>query len=174
MTFLSRIFGRRSARAGYEPAYLALVGVGRDPWWYRNGKVPDTVDGRFDMIAAVVALALLRLEKEGQATADASVLLTEIFIADMEGSLREMGIGDPVIGKHVGKVVSALGGRLAAFRNAEAAGEGFGGAVRHNVFHDSPPDEDVVALVAARLERFHDALAAAPAAQLLSGEVPRP
>ncbi|HYI42799.1 MAG TPA: ubiquinol-cytochrome C chaperone family protein [Sphingomicrobium sp.] len=174
MSFLARIFGARSDRAAYGPAYQAIVAAGRDPYWYRDGHVPDTVDGRFDMIAAVMALVLLRLEKEGKAAADASVLLTELFIADMEGSLREMGIGDPVIGKHVGKVMSALGGRLAAFRDAESGSGSFAPAVRRNVFHDSPPGEALVALVAARLERFRDALAAAPTDSLLAGEVPRP
>ncbi len=98
--------------------------------------MPDTLDGRFDMIAAVLALVLIRLEAEGEAGRGPSVLLTEIFIDDMDGTLRQIGIGDYVVGKHVGRMMSALGGRLAAFRAGPIEG-----AVRRNIFHDSPPSE---------------------------------
>ena len=84
--------------------------------------MPDTIDGRFDMIAAVTALVLLRLEAEGDAGRAPSVLLAEIFIDDMDASLRQIGIGDYVVGKHVGRMMSALGGRLAAFREARGSG----------------------------------------------------
>ena len=93
--------------------------------------MPDTIDGRFDMIAAILALVLLRLEAEGEAGRDPSVLLTEIFIDDMDGTLRQIGIGDYVVGKHVGRMMSALGGRLAAFRDARRAGLSRGGRAQH-------------------------------------------
>ena len=56
-----------------------------------------------------------------------SVRLTELFVDDMDGQLRESGVGDLVVGKHVGRLMGALGGRLGALRNALAqagAGEG--------------------------------------------------
>ena len=96
------------------------------------------------MIAAILALVLLRLEAEGNAGRDPSVLLTEIFIDDMDGTLRQIGIGDYVVGKHVGRMMSALGGRIAAFREAPAAPRGG----RRNIFHEAPPSE-ALALVAA-------------------------
>ena len=132
--------------------------------------MPDTLDGRFDMIAALTALVLLRLETEGEATRGASVLLTELFIDDMDSSLRQIGIGDYVVGKHVGRMMSALGGRLGAFREAK---DGLGEAVRRNVFHDAPPSGEAVASVAARLEAFRSALAAADVSSLLAGGLPR-
>lgn len=171
MPLLSRIFGERSDRAALEPLYRAAVAVARDPAWYRGG-VPDTMDGRFDMVAAVLALVLLRMESEpGPADPRSQVLLTEAFIDDMEGTLRQIGIGDQVVGKHVGRMMSALGGRLAAFREA-ADGAAFEAAVRLNVFHDSPPSEQAVAFVADRLLRLRDALAAVPIAALLEGRLP--
>jgi hypothetical protein len=94
----------------------------RNPFWYREGQVSDTIDGRFDMIAAIIALVLLRLEAAGRSLACRAVLLTETFIDDMDASLRQLGIGDHVVGKHVGRMTSALGGRLAAFRTARESG----------------------------------------------------
>jgi cytochrome b pre-mRNA-processing protein 3 len=143
------------------------VALARDPAWYRDGGVPDTLEGRFAMVAAVIALILLRLEAEGEAARRDSVLLTEIFIDDMDSSLREIGIGDFVVGKHVGKLVGALGGRVGAFRGAEA----LDAPVRRNIFGGEEMDEAKVRFVAARLEALRARLGAAPRDALLAGEI---
>ena len=132
MSFVHRLFGRAREREALLPLYEALVREARDPAWYRDGTVPDTLEGRFDMVASVLALVLLRLEAEGEAARRESVLLTEIFIDDMDASLRELGTGDMMVGKKVGKLVGALGGRLGSFRDSA----GFEAAVRRNVFRD--------------------------------------
>jgi cytochrome b pre-mRNA-processing protein 3 len=88
LSFLARLFPDKKQRAGLAPLYAAIVAEGRDPLWYREGEVPDTIDGRFDMIAAVTALVMLRLEAEGDAGRTPSVLLAEIFIDDMDATLR--------------------------------------------------------------------------------------
>ncbi|HEX6376924.1 MAG TPA: ubiquinol-cytochrome C chaperone family protein [Allosphingosinicella sp.] len=157
-----------------RPLYDALVGAARDPAWYREGGVPDTLEGRFDMVAAVLALVLLRLEAEGARAKAESVLLTEIFIDDMDGALRQIGIGDFVVGKHVGKLVGALGGRLGAFREALADGAPLEPAVRRNLFRDGPAEAAQVTYVAARLRRLHAALAATAMEPLLAGTLPQP
>ena len=174
MSILTRIFGGKPERETFRPLYSEVVAIGRDPAWYREGNVPDTLDGRFDMIAAVLALVLLRLERDGPASAGASVLLTELFIDDMDGSIRQMGIGDLMVGKHVGRMMSALGGRLTAFREAMAAGTGFEAAVRRNVFHEASPSKAALRFLSSRLEKFSAALDRKPTAALLAGEVPRP
>jgi cytochrome b pre-mRNA-processing protein 3 len=151
-----------------------VVAVGRDPLWYREGKVPDTVDGRFDMIAAITAILLVRMERlEGEEAKRASVLLTELFIDDMDESLRQIGIGDYVVGKHVGRMVGALGGRLGAFRTAAADGD-YAGPVRRNIYDDQPADEAAAALVTERIDRFAAALELLTLEQLLAGELPTP
>lgn len=143
------------------------MALARDPAWYRDGGVPDTLEGRFAMVAAVTALVLLRLESEGEAAKRESMLLTELFIDDMDSSLREIGIGDFVVGKHVGKLVGALGGRLGAFRDAERLDE----PVRRNIFAGEAPDETKLRFVAERLERLRDRLRATPLERLLAGEI---
>jgi len=144
------------------------VALARDPAWYRDGGVPDTVDGRFAMVSAVTALILLRLESEGEAARRESVLLTETFIDDMDSSLRQIGIGDFVVGKQVGKLVGALGGRLGAFRE----GGPLDAPVRRNVFAgDDAADPAKVRFVAARLEALRDRLGATSLERLLAGEI---
>jgi cytochrome b pre-mRNA-processing protein 3 len=172
LSFLQRIFGRPDRRKAYEPLYRFIVATARDPAWYRGGQVPDTLDGRFDMVAAVTALVLLRLEAEGESAREASALLTESFVADMDASLRQIGIGDYVVGKHIGRLMGALGGRLGALREAEDRGlEAF--AV-HNIFHDKPPTDEAPKRVAARLEQVRLALREQPLDALLAGPVQVP
>lgn len=146
----------------------------RDPSWYRDGGVPDTIDGRFDMIVAVLALVLLRLERDGRETSEAAALLAELFIEDMEGTVRQLGIGDLMVGKHVGNMMGAVGGRLTAFREAIESGSGFEAPVRRNIFRDSPLSEEAVRSVAERLERFHNSLGEAATADILGGKIPGP
>lgn len=169
---LSRLFGERKERARLDPLYRTIVARGRDPTWYREGRVPDTVDGRFDMIASVLALVLIRLEREGNSARTVSVLLTESFIDDMDSSLRQIGIGDFVVGKHVGRLMGALGGRLDAFRSALGADGALTDAVRRNVFRDDAPSSEAVEFVASGLARFHQRLVALPLEQLLGGALP--
>lgn len=172
MSLLQRIFGETRQRAPLAPLYRAIVAAGRDPAWYRDGAVPDTLDGRFDMIAALTALVLLRLEDEGDDGRGPSVLLTEIFVEDMDATLRQIGIGDYVVGKHLGRMMGALGGRLTAFRPAAADGIGFEEPVRRNIFHEEPPSDAALAFVAGRLARFASQLKVQPLPALLAGEVP--
>jgi cytochrome b pre-mRNA-processing protein 3 len=173
VSFLTRIFGGRREREAYRPLYDRVVNAGRDPAWYLEGQVPDTIDGRFDMIAALLALVLIRLEREEERTRAASVMLTELFIDDMEGTVRQIGIGDLMVGKHVGKMVGALGGRLSAFRSVGAGGD-YREVASRNIFHDAPPSDEAVRFVSERLARFRAALDAAPLNRLLEGELPRP
>jgi cytochrome b pre-mRNA-processing protein 3 len=174
LALLSRLFGERRDRAALRPLYDALVAAAREPAWYREGGVPDTLEGRFDMLATIVALALIRLEAEGDDAKAESVALTEIFIDDMDGTLRQIGIGDFVVGKHVGKLVGALGGRLGALRNALPDGGGLEPAVRRNVFRDGPASDPQIAWVAARLRRLHERLEATAREPLLAGAFPLP
>jgi cytochrome b pre-mRNA-processing protein 3 len=167
LTFLKTLFGQRQEREGLRPLYEAAVAIARDPAWYRDGGVPDTLEGRFAMVAAVTALILLRLEAEGDAARRESVLLTETFIEDMDSSLRQIGIGDFVVGKHVGKLVGALGGRVGAFRDSEKLYE----PVRRNVFGGEGADGTHVRFVAARLEELRERLRGVPLDRLLAGEI---
>lgn len=171
-SLLSRFTRRPRDRDALQPLYLAAVARARDPFWYRDGQVPDTLDGRFDMLASFMAILLIRLEREtDEPTRMAAVLMTELFVDDMDRTLHQIGIGDYVVGKHVGNMMGALGGRLGAFREA-AKDRDFVGPVRRNIFHDSPPSDAALALVAERLERFDAALAETPAAEIAAGRLP--
>lgn len=126
------------------------------------------------MLATLLALVLLRMEAEGDDAKAESVALTEIFIDDMDGTLRQIGIGDFVVGKHVGKLMGLLGGRLGALREALPDRAALEPAVRRNVFRDGPASDAQVAWVCERLRGLHERLAGTAMEPLLAGAFPSP
>ena len=169
MSFLSRLFkSQPDRRETLRPLWHRVVELSREPGLYRDDGVADTVAGRFDMIAAVLALVLLRMERDRVLAAEAA-LLTELFVADMDGQLRETGVGDMVVGKHIGKLMSVLGGRLGAFREALASQDyaAFEAALERNV---TLAGEHGAAELAGRLRAFYTRLCALDSKLLLAGE----
>lgn len=158
--FLKTLFGfGPDPREALVPLYSSVVAEARDPVWYAEMNVPDTLDGRFDMIAAVLALVMVRIEAEGKAGYDAAARLIEVFIDDMEGQVRQIGIGDVVVGKHLGKMVAAMGGRLTVYRDAIGDPAAFEEALLRNLWRGAPVAEGKPAAVAARLRAIAARLA---------------
>ncbi|MBA3879623.1 MAG: ubiquinol-cytochrome C chaperone [Sphingobium sp.] len=168
--FLAGLFGGPQAESAVAPLYDAVVARGREPHWYLAGAVPDTIDGRFDMIAAILSLVLIRLEADPDATA-ASVALTERFIDDMDAQLRQSGIGDVGLGKYVGQMVSMLGGRLGAYRDALAAGD-LRPALLRNLYRGDDPGTAALDHVAEALAAFSARLGEQPTPVLIAGLLP--
>ena len=175
MSFLSSLFQSRNTGVGAAALYAALVAAARRPAWYVGARVPDTLDGRFDMVAAVTAFALIRLERDQDAGHAAASRLTEAFVEDMDAQLREKGVGDVVVGKHVGKMVSALGGRLAAYRDAlgddgddDAA---LKAALLRNLYRGVDPGGEALRLAASGLRRLESGLASRSIDELLGGAI---
>lgn len=172
MKLLSRIFGRTSdPREELRPLWHRVVEIAREPQWYAQGGIADSVPGRFDAITLVLALVLLRMEREEELKVPA-VLLTELFVEDMDDQLREAGVGDPVVGKHVGRLVSSLGGRLGALRKAldQPDDAALADAVERNATFGENGDP---AAVAGDLRVLAQQLEGLPSAQLLTGEIAR-
>jgi len=170
MTLFSRLLGRKEdPREALRPLWHCVVAIAREKIWYAACGAVDTVEGRFDMITAVLALVLLRMEHERDLV-PASVLLTELFVEDMDGQLRESGVGDVVMGKHVGRLVSAMGGRLGAYRAAlaEAGDEALAAAVRRNVSLVEGADGT---RLAAGLRELAARLAATESENMLAGAI---
>jgi cytochrome b pre-mRNA-processing protein 3 len=167
MTILFRLFRRADPRDALSPLYAACVAEGRQPHWYARGGVADTLDGRFDMIAAITGLVLLRLADLG--AKQESVWLTELFVNDMDGQLREIGIGDMVVGKHIGRMMSALGGRIAAYRAGLAEGGDLSGALVRNLYRGEAPAPAALAHAEAALRALKAQLDGTALPALLGG-----
>ena len=123
MSFLSRLLGTApDPRERLRRLWHAIVGKSRNPAWYTHGEMEDTVDGRFDMIVAILSLVMLRMERSEQLAPD-TALLTELFVEDMDRQLRDSGVGDLMVGKKMGVLMAALGGQLGALRKALASAD---------------------------------------------------
>ncbi len=153
-----------------EPLYTALVAEARRPAWYVEGGVADTLDGRFAVLASLVALAILRLEDGRESAVRGSVALTESFISDMDAQMREQGFGDPSIGKQVRSMVGALAARVDRWRHARGGEVDWADAVRFSIYRDVlPPDETAATFAAETLRRIDEGMAGTSDEALLKG-----
>lgn len=170
MNLLSRLLRTPDPRERLRPLWHRTVEISREPEWYAACGVADTVPGRFDMITAVLALVILRMEKDGDLVRD-TAYLTELFVADMDGQLRESGVGDVVVGKHMGKLMSALGGRISGYLAGLHEGRArMTEAVSRNV---TLTDEGSAGCVADRLLQLHEVLLLTGDDDLLEGRIAR-
>lgn len=172
-----RLWDRLTGRKPENPAallYQAVVARGREPHWYEAGAVPDSVNGRFDMIATVLGIVMLRIEHEA-AAAETIARLTECFVDDMDGQLRQIGIGDVVVGKGIGKMMALLGGRIGAYRDALADGAepgAFEAALLRNLYRGEEPGGEALAHSAHALRALRDRLAGVSLDELIAGRLP--
>jgi len=121
------------------PLYAAVVAEARRPDWYREAQVPDTLDGRFAVLASLLALADIRLERGADDARALGPRLVEAFIADMDAQMREAGFGDPSLGKQVRKLVGALASRVDRWRLAVEALAPWEEVALASLYGDSPP-----------------------------------
>jgi cytochrome b pre-mRNA-processing protein 3 len=122
VSLIDRLLGRSvDDRAPVRPLWHRVVEIAREKPWYAHHGVADTVAGRFDAVTLVLSLVILRMERD-EPLKVLSARLTELFVDDMDGQLRQSGVGDLVVGKRMGKLMMVLGGRMGALREALAQG----------------------------------------------------
>ena len=170
---------RLVARAPSTPVnrlYDAVVAEARRADWYVDGQVPDSLDGRFDMVVLVLSLLLLRLEEvtagdPRHPAAKLSADLADRFLTDMEGNLRQDGIGDQVVPKHLGRMMAALGGRLGAYRGARGDAEAMADALRRNLLRGEDAPDAAITWLVRETQRLSARLSATSFARLAAGEL---
>ena len=165
---LLRKLGSKDEGPDLSAAYRQVVDAARQPHWYTEGAVEDTVDGRFEMVCALMSVTLIRLEEDGEEGQLPSVRLTEVFVDDMDGQLREFGIGDVVVGKHVGRMMGALGGRLSAYKEGLVQGT-LDSAILRNLHRGEDRGAAARSHCASALSAHLDWLMTVPLAQFIAG-----
>jgi cytochrome b pre-mRNA-processing protein 3 len=155
-------------RSSHNPSIHALYGVivaqARSPTFYMSYRVPDTVEGRFDLIVLHLVLVLHRLAQNSRAgeavghsaASDVGQRLFDAFCRDLDGNLREMGVGDLAVPKKMRRFGEAFYGRLGAYRAALAVADDreLEKALARNIFGVDGADER-----AGRLARYARAAA---------------
>lgn len=117
----------------------SLVAAARQPAFFREFGVADTIDGRFDMLALHGWLVLARLRAAGQGEV-AQALSDAIFVA-FDEALRDLGNGDMGMGPRMKKLGTAFNGRLQAYEAAADDEAALGDAIHRNVFRGASGTE---------------------------------
>ena len=173
------LFGRRRHERASFLLYNEAVRAGRDPYYYEALGVPDTLDGRFDMVGLHVFLLIDRLRGAPEPGPALSQGVFDAMFADMDFNLREMGVGDMSVGKRNRQMWEAFHGRANAYEAAlddDDGDEALAAALRRNVWRDAAPEGAAerlagqvrrcrAALEREPLERFVDGTASFPAAK---------
>ena len=144
--------------------YAEIVGAARQPGWYREAGVPDTIDARYCVLATLLALADLRLANGGEVARGLAPRLTELFIADMDAQLCQNGMGDPTLGKTVRAMVAGVSARIERWRRLFEADSGeWQPVLGFSLYRGREPDpgqagaaRDLVEQWRARLDRASD------------------
>jgi cytochrome b pre-mRNA-processing protein 3 len=150
--------------------FESVTGIARQPHWYVEGKVPDTLDGRFAVLATVMALLMVRLEADGESGDAVSVALTERFIAVMESEHRELGLGDPTLGKTVRKLVGSLARRTELWRSTMSGATSWEDAAADSLYKAGASPRAIMHSSSA-LRRLRSALESASLEELAEGKL---
>jgi cytochrome b pre-mRNA-processing protein 3 len=169
------LFKRKASRNSARAVYGAIVAAARHPRFYSEWEVPDTVDGRYDMIVLHTVLVLGRLRREGEAAQVFAQDLTDEVFGDMDRSLREMGVGDLSVGKKVRRMAEVFYGRALAYAGALDAGDAreVAEALYRNVFAGKGVREGADRLAHYAL-RIHRDLRGRPITPILGGAIDFP
>ena len=124
--------------------YWAIVEKARDPAFYKLGGVPDSLDGRFELLVLHAVLVMRRLKDEGPQAATLSQKLFNVLFVNLDENLREMGVGDLGVGKRIKKMGQAFYGRIEAYESGLRGGEAsLAEALRRNLLGtvESDPEQ---------------------------------
>ena len=167
------IFSRKRPEEEAQALYAAAINQARQEFLFKDFGVPDTIDGRFDMISLHIFLVLRRLKVETKRTAELAQCLFDTMFADMDRSLREMGAGDLGVGRRVKVMATAFYGRLSAYEKALVNSDlkALEEAILRNIFREDESKRQAAKKIANYTNWVADALSTCPIDDLLEGQL---
>jgi len=165
------LFRRSKRRATISALYGMIVAQARMPAFYRDYGTSDTLNGRFELIVLHLALVLERFAQD-PVLRNLGQPLFDRFCRDMDDNLREIGIGDLAVPKHMRRVGEAFYGRAIAYKSALAAGgdQALAEALARNIYGGADP-VPAAARLAAYVREAAAALASQNATDLAAGRL---
>jgi cytochrome b pre-mRNA-processing protein 3 len=167
------LFRSNFLREAATRAYGAVVEYARRPVFFTDFDVPDTIDGRFELICLHAFLYLHRLKSEGDPGAALGQFFFDLMFADFDRSLRELGTGDLSVGREVKQMAQAFYGRIHAYESGldAAADADLHAALRRNLYGTAAPSDAQLGAMATYLRDEAARLVRQDAAELLAGTV---
>ena len=153
--------------------YLQVVDAARAPVFYRDLAVPDTIEGRYEMIVLHIVLLLRRLRAAGRGQARLSQAIVDYLASDLDRSIREIGVGDMSVGKFMKRLGEGLYGRAAAYDSALDSGDllALETALTRNVYDGDSPGDRILAIFARYVQSQLDHLDSQTTEALAAGAV---
>lgn len=170
---LRNLFRRRSHRDAGFLMYGAIVAQSRQPVFFTDLGVEDSFEGRYEMLVLHVFMVLIRLRKEDEGAEELGQAVFDTMFADLDISLREMGVGDLSIAKRIKKLASAFYGRVGVYDAALRAdgNDALEQALQRNVFADSEGTRPAADKLAAYVQSSLSVLDEVKLAEVLLGEL---
>ncbi len=165
--FLS--FQSRASRETGAKLYQTAVRQSRRTIFYQDMGVPDTVDGRFDLLCLHVFLVIDRLGTAGREGRKLGQAVFDQMFLDMDRSVREMGIGDLSVPKHMRRMMKAFNGRSRAYSDVLKSGKGLDKVLERNIYGGQGADPATLRAMEAYVRQCRVLLAAQPDQALLEG-----
>jgi cytochrome b pre-mRNA-processing protein 3 len=164
--------GHNSAREAADIAYRRVVEQARQAVFFTDYGVPDTLDGRFELICLHAFLYLHRLKADRPQASPFCQSFFDRMFADFDRSMREMGVGDLSVGKQVKRMARAFYGRILSYEAGLAGDDSaLAVALTRNVFGTVSAPECAADDMAAYVRRAVRALRSQPTADLLVGDI---
>jgi len=152
--FLKRLFQAPRFEAEARALYRQIAERARRPVLFMLYGVPDTIDGRFEMLCLHAYAVFHGLKGKGPDAEALSQAIYDAMFADLDGSLRELGAADIGVGKRIKAMTEALNGRIQAYdRDAELEQ-----AIRRNVYRTATPSDEQVRWMASYLRTIRAAM----------------
>lgn len=170
---LSGLVRRRRRKQGAAALYAAVVAQSRQPVFYSWLRVPDTIDGRFDLVALHAILLVGRLRAGPDEARRVAQELVDSMFADLEHGLRELGVSDQGLPRRMRAMASGFLGRMVAYDAAlaEPSDQPLINALRRNLWGTVEVGPEPVETMAAYVRAQHAALARQEEAELIEGRV---
>jgi cytochrome b pre-mRNA-processing protein 3 len=169
---MSVAFRRNPSQEAAERAYLRVVEQARLPVFFTEFEVPDTLDGRFELICLHAFLFLHRLKTERPGSTALGQRFFDTMFADFDRSLREIGTGDLSVGRQVKRMAEGFYGRIQAYETGlDADGEALDTALARNLYGTASPAPTTLEAMQRYLRREAARLTAQPTADLLRGDI---
>lgn len=169
---LSNIFGRRQETMRATELYAAIVAQARQSGFYEVLGVPDSLDGRFEMIVVHTVMVLRRLRGAGSEGKIIAQALFDQMFADMDRSLRELGAGDLGVGRRVKRMAKAFYGRADVYEKGLDGPKGLlEDAVTRNVYGTVSSPAHQASDMASYIRREAASLSKLDGSELLAGRV---
>lgn len=172
MSFAGLFRPKKPSNAAAQTLYASVVAKSRETPFYAEFGVPDTVDGRFDMIVIHAMLVFRCLRDGGKEADDTGQALFDLMFMDMDRSLREMGVGDLSVSRHIKKMAQAFYGRAAMYeKGLDGDAHALLEALDVNVFRNGSARSEVKGAMADYLRRAAAHIGGQDVSEVVAGRI---